>query len=55
MNKEEAKEKAERKVYVSMNRGDIEDECIRNGLKLSKDRGVMERRLIKFYTEEWTK
>lgn len=54
MTREEAKEKAEMKVYVYMNRGDIEEECQERGIKVVKNRSAMEQKLIEAYTNEWT-
>jgi len=43
---------AELKVYCDMVRGDIEDECRRLSIKVTKDRSKMEEALINIYTTE---
>lgn len=48
------KSRAEEKVFVYMNRGDIESECERLGLNVKK-RSDMEMALIKAYTTEGEK
>ena len=55
LTKEQAEKKAIEKVYVYMVREDIENECKKYGIELSKDRDDMERKLIDKYIEEWTK
>jgi DNA-directed RNA polymerase subunit RPC12/RpoP len=49
------REQAQEKVYVYMCRGDIEDECIKRGIKVTKNRSKMEQALIEAYTKEWSK
>lgn len=51
MTREEAKEKAETRVYVCMNRGDIEDACKERGIK-ARGRSNMEQKLIEALIEE---
>lgn len=46
MTRQDAIERAETRVYVYMNRGDIEEACRRRGIKVSRDRSVMEQALI---------
>ena len=46
MTRQDAIERAETRVYVCMNRGDIEEACRRRGIKVSRDRSVMEQALI---------
>lgn len=53
MSEEQAKEKAQFRVFVDMNRGDIEDECARRGIRIVKSRSTMEQKLIKALTKEY--
>lgn len=48
-----AKEKAETRVYVFMNRGDIEDACRDRGINVVKNRSSMEQKLIEALTGEY--
>lgn len=53
MTEAEAREKAEMYVFCDMSRGDIEDGCRRRGIKVSKNRGIMEKALIDAITKEY--
>ncbi|MFA5423133.1 MAG: hypothetical protein WC374_04685 [Phycisphaerae bacterium] len=52
MTQERARNAAEEKVFVYMNRADIEQECKKRGIK-AKTRTDMERQLIKALTEDY--
>ena len=52
MKKDEAEEKAMHYVCF-MNLGQIESECQERGIKISKNRAVMERKLIAALTAEF--
>lgn len=54
MTKEQAKNKAQTKVFLYMNIGDIEQECINMNIPISKNRHTMEKKLIEAYITEWT-
>ena len=49
----ELTEKAKNVVYISMNLGDIEEECKRLKIRIVKNRSIMEQKLIKAYVKEW--
>ena len=51
MTREEAKKRAEMRVYVYMKRGDIEEACKERGIK-ARGRSNMEQKLIEALTEE---
>ncbi|NLN26219.1 MAG: hypothetical protein GX163_11380 [Bacteroidetes bacterium] len=51
MTQEQALEKA-REAICFLNLGDIEYECQRRGIKLTKKRSLMEQKLIKALTKE---
>ncbi|OPY64056.1 MAG: hypothetical protein A4E56_00110 [Pelotomaculum sp. PtaU1.Bin065] len=53
MTRDEAKEKAQYRVFVCMYRGDIEDECRTRGIKVTKSRCTMEKKLIEALTDEY--
>lgn len=55
MTREEAREKAQEMVFMNMNRGDIEAGCRERGIKVTKNRSSMERKLIEALTEEYMK
>lgn len=55
MTEEEAKKNAQYRVFVDMNRGDIEDECERRGIRIVKNRSTMEKKLIEVLTKEYMK
>lgn len=52
MTKQEARRRAEVRVYVNMNRGDIEDACQAHGIKVIRNRSKMEQALIEAIVAE---
>lgn len=55
LTEEEARKKAQERVFCDMGRSDIEDECHRRGIKVVKNRGKMEAALIEALTKEYMK
>lgn len=55
MTREEAREKAQELVFANMNLGDIEEACRERGIKVTKSRSGMEKKLIEALTEEYMK
>lgn len=53
MTAEQAREKAMDIVLFAYNRGDIEEECKRRGIKVIKNRSAMEHKLVESMTKEF--
>jgi 3-dehydroquinate dehydratase len=53
--REEAREKAQYRVFVDFTRGDIEEECQKRGIKVTKSRSTMEAKLIEALSNEYEK